>query len=111
VPILLTLFTALTLILLCGCGQEEYWTVRGFLPVSGRPGDSITIYGTFEGYEDEVYFNHDVRAEITFSGQSQKTVIVPEGARTGKITVVVVDYNHHRIVRESRDVFTVLPLD
>ncbi len=81
-------------------------SITGFEPTSGIIGTTVTITGTnfsTNPEENVVKFNN-VSAEVTAATQNQLTVIVPESASTGTITVTV-----GQQTAESANVFTVLP--
>jgi photosystem II stability/assembly factor-like uncharacterized protein len=64
-------------------------TITSFSPASGAPGTSVIISGTEMGYSwasPMVTFNGQV-AKVTSSSATSVTVIVPNGATTGKISI------------------------
>ena len=82
-------------------------TVGTFSPTSGLPGTTVKIAGTdfdTEPSGNTVKFNGTL-AEVTSASSQELTVVVPEGATTGKITVIA----HDKTITSATD-FTVLEL-
>lgn len=69
-------------------GIAEPITIASISPATARPGDEITIEGTYLNLVAEVIFA-DNKSVTDFESQSQTslTVIVPEDAQTGTITL------------------------
>lgn len=64
-------------------------SITSFSPLVGTPGSTVTITGTnfnTDASTNTVLFN-DTPAEITSTTSTQLTVVVPDGATTGKIRV------------------------
>lgn len=65
--------------------------ITAISPLSGAPGDQISIKGTnfynLDISEIKVYFN-GVEGEVVYASQEQINAIIPEGATTGPVTVV-----------------------
>lgn len=74
-----------------GSTTDAELRISSFMPTSGTEGASVTITGA--GFDtspslDEVRFN-GYRARVTAASSSSLTAIVPVGAQTGRITVMV----------------------
>ena len=67
-------------------------TITSFSPQNGKVGDKITVKGS-QMYIDALFFINEVRvADSTFITPEESTIIVPQGATTGKISVSDNDY-------------------
>ena len=62
-------------------------TVTGFSPVSGAPGDLVTITGINFGATDGVAFWSGIRAQVTSRSSTSLTAVVPELGSSGRISV------------------------
>jgi IPT/TIG domain-containing protein len=63
-------------------------SVHGIQPRDGRIGDVITIYGASLGQANAVLF-HGARTEPASTSDVAVTVVVPEGASTGPISLTI----------------------
>ncbi len=65
-------------------------TITSFSPTSGAPGTKVTIKGTNLGDVVSVSFN-GTAATVKKDTASKVKVVVPAGAKTGKITITTID--------------------
>jgi hypothetical protein len=79
-------------------------TITKLAPRSGRPDVEVTITGTNLGLVDRVTFAGNAEADITSTGDTEVTVVVPQGAKTGPITL-----SGKADQVTSKDIFTVDP--
>lgn len=63
-------------------------TLSGFSPNGGIVGSTVNIFGTNLTGTTEVRFNNTKAINFTVTSDTQITAIVPDGAKTGLITVV-----------------------
>jgi hypothetical protein len=62
--------------------------LTSFTPTSAKPGTDITITGTDLDLVVDVVFTGDIKGTIGTHTDSQMTVTIPVGSKTGKITLV-----------------------
>ncbi|CAD5274669.1 MULTISPECIES: IPT/TIG domain-containing protein [unclassified Imperialibacter] len=73
--------------------------------LQAAPGAQVTVYGSyFSGVDNTVYFNQNKPAAIVSQNTSAITVIVPQGAIDGSVTVVNNDVSQQGVSSASFDV-------
>ncbi len=73
--------------------------------VQGAPGAQVTVFGSyFSNVDNTVYFNQNRPAAIVSQNSSAITVIVPNGAIDGSVTVVNNDVSQQGVSSASFDV-------
>ncbi|MEQ9381258.1 MAG: IPT/TIG domain-containing protein [Imperialibacter sp.] len=73
--------------------------------LQAAPGAQVTIYGSyFSSVDNTVYFNQNKPAAIVSQNSSSVTVIVPQGAIDGSVTVVNNDVSQQGVSSASFDV-------
>jgi len=66
--------------------------ITSFSPTSGKVGDKVTVKGS-QIYIDSLFFINEVRvADSAFITPEESTIIIPQGATTGKVSVSGNDY-------------------
>lgn len=63
-------------------------TIKSMSLEYAKPGDNVTIQGTYFTSEMTVKFTGDVEATTVSVSQNEAVIVVPEGAQEGPITVV-----------------------
>lgn len=93
-------FTLVLILLVSGCGGDDSptgggddeLTITSISPTSAEVGGSVVISGagfSATASENIVTFTGNAKAEVTEASVSELTVIVPEGAQDGPVTVEV----------------------
>jgi hypothetical protein len=89
------LYLALTMTLLAACGGDNGVCPAGQMPmidtsagpVTGEPGNPISIFGSNLGGNSATVSINDLNATNTGGGNQAITIIVPTGATTGMLTL------------------------
>lgn len=89
------LFLSISLFITFNCLQGQIPTITSFSPLSGKPGDVITVTGTnFNSTaSNNVVFFGAVKATVTAATVNSLTVMVPVGATFAPISIINIGNN------------------